>query len=66
MYDTSGELGEWEESCRRLSQFYLTTRYVDALPDGVMDEISEEDARASLADATNIVASVRGRVTGPA
>jgi len=66
VYDTSGELSEWEESCRRLSQFYLTTRYVDALPGGVMDEISGEDARASLADATNIVTSVRGRVTGQA
>ena len=66
VYDTSGELSEWEESCRSLSQFYLTTRYVDALPGGVMDEISDEDARTALADATNIVTSVRGRVTGPA
>jgi HEPN domain-containing protein len=62
-FDTSGELSEWEEPCQRLSQFYLTTRYVDALPGGVMDETSNEDARTSLADATNIVTSVRGRVT---
>ena len=63
-FDTAGELDEWEESCQRLSQFYLTTRYVDALPGGVMDETSDEDARTSRADATNIVTSVRGRVTG--
>ena len=62
-FDTSGELSEWEEACQRLSQFYLTTRYVDALPGGVMDEISDEDARVSLADAANIVTSVRDRVT---
>ena len=62
-FDTSGELSEWEEPCQRLSRFYLTTRYVDALPGGVMDETSDEDARTSLADATNIVTSVRGRVT---
>jgi hypothetical protein len=31
-----------------------------------MDEISDEDARTSLADAMNIVTSVRGRVTGQA
>jgi HEPN domain-containing protein len=65
-FDTSGELSEWEEPCQRLSQFYLTTRYVDALPGGVMDEISDEDARTSLAAAANIVTSVRGRVTGQA
>ena len=64
--DTSGELSEWEEPCQRLSQFYLTTRYVDALPGGVMDETSEGDARTSLADAAAIVGSVRGRVAGPA
>ena len=64
--DTSGELSEWEAPCQRLSQFYLTTRYVDALPGGVMDETSEEDARTSLADAAAIVGSVRGRVAGPA
>jgi HEPN domain-containing protein len=63
-FDSSGELSEWEEPCRRLSQFYLTTRYVDALPGGVMDESSDEDARTSLADAATIVSSVRGRVTG--
>jgi HEPN domain-containing protein len=63
-FDSSGELSEWEEPCRRLSQFYLTTRYVDALPGGVMDETSDEDARTSLADAATIVSSVRGRVTG--
>jgi HEPN domain-containing protein len=63
-FDTSGELDEWEEACQRLSQFYLTTRYVDALPGGVMHEISDEDARASLAEAVNIVTSVRARLTG--
>jgi HEPN domain-containing protein len=46
VFDTSGELNEWEEACQRLSQFYLTTRYIDAVP-GVMDEISGEDARVS-------------------
>jgi hypothetical protein len=29
-----------------------------------MDEISDEDARASLAEAAHIVTGVRGRVTG--
>ena len=61
-FDTSGELDEWQEPCQRLRQFYLTTRYVDALPGGVMDEMSNEDARMSLDDAEAIVASVRGRV----
>ena len=61
-FDTSGELDEWQDACQRLSQFYLTTRYVDALPAGVMDDISVEDARESLAEAANIVTTVRGRV----
>ena len=63
-FDTSGELREWQEPCQRLSQFYLTTRYVDAVPGDVMDETSEQDALNSLADATNIVTEVRRRVTG--
>ena len=62
-FDTSGELGQWQEPCQRLSQFYLTTRYADAFPGGVMDETSDQDARTSLADATNIVTSVRRTVT---
>ena len=63
-FDTSDELREWEEVCQRLSRFYLATRYVDALPDGVIDEISDKDARTSLSDAENVVGTIRSRVTG--
>src|SRR5204862_357304 len=63
--DASGELRRWQGPCERLSQFYLTTRYVDALPGGVMDETSDEDARTALADATSIVTTIRGRLTEP-
>ena len=56
-------IGQLHQIERDLDQFYLTTRYADALAEGVIDEASDPDARPALDDATSIVMAVRSGLT---
>lgn len=63
LFDTTNELQQWQEQCRTLDQFYLPTRYADALPEGAATEPASEDGRAALEAARVLVAEVRRRIT---
>lgn len=64
LFDTTNELRDWRDRFRLLDQFYLPTRYADALPHGVWEEISADDAEKALAIAKGL-AAVRGKLGGP-
>lgn len=56
----------WRAACRRLDEYYLPTRYADALPPGATGEPTSEEAGRALADASAIVQAIRERVGGTA
>ena len=60
--DLSNDLLEWRAACRRLDMYYLPTRYADALPEGAEEEVTQEEAQASLKDARDVVADIRRRI----
>jgi HEPN domain-containing protein len=57
------ELRAWRGPCQDLDQYYLATRYADAVPEHG-DEPTREEAEKAVGDAKGIVADVRRRL-GP-
>ena len=64
LFDAGDELAAWRNRCRSLDQFYLPTRYADAVPEGAAAEPTAEEARAAVEAAEGIVADVRQRLLG--
>ena len=55
------ERGRWRAESRRLDEYYLPTRYPDAMPPGAAGGPAREHAETALADATRIVQEIRAR-----
>ncbi|MBI3636685.1 MAG: HEPN domain-containing protein [Candidatus Rokubacteria bacterium] len=60
LVDTGNELVDWRDRFRILDQFYLPTRYADALPEGALEDISPDDGRDAYSTAKDFVAALRG------
>lgn len=56
------ERGRWRAESRRLDEYYLPTRYPDAMPLGAAAGPAREHADTALADATRIVREIRERI----
>lgn len=54
----------WRAACRRLDEYYLPTRYADALPPGATGEPTRDEAVRALADAKGIVEAIREKLRG--
>lgn len=52
----------WRAESRRLDEYYLPTRYPDAMPPGAAAGPAREHADTALADATRIVREIRERI----
>jgi HEPN domain-containing protein len=53
------QLKDVREMLRQLDQFYLPTRYADAVPDLLAAEPSAEEARTAMANARTLVSRIR-------
>lgn len=58
------ELKDCRNRLRDPDQFYLPTRYADAVPDLLAAEPSATEARASIADAKALVSRIRDLIGG--
>ncbi len=56
------ERRRWRAESRRLDEYYLPTRYPDAMPPGAAAGPAREHADTALADATRIVREIRERI----
>ena len=59
------ELRGWQARLRRLDQFYLPTRYADAVPEGA-GEPTREEAEEAVRDAKAVIAEIQARIVGEA
>jgi len=62
LFDQGDELKAWRSQWRRLDQYYLPTRYADALPESAGAVPGAEDAAQAIQDARAIVAEIRRRL----
>jgi len=62
LFDRSDELRTWRAQCRRLDQYYLPTRYADAVPESSGAEPGPDEAAQAIQDAKAIVTDIRRRL----